>query len=741
MFLNFGYSQNDEFNISSINSIPIYKATEPIVLDGELQEATWKQAEIMGGFNQYTPIDSLSALAETEMRITYDNDNLYVSAKCSSSGSNFIVQSLRRDFGFGSIDNISFLFDTFGDKTNAYLFGMNPYGARREAWISNGGKTSDAFDSSWDNKWYGESKQYENYWICELAIPFKILRFKKGSTKFRFNAYRNDTQNNEISVWTDMPNQIVLMDMNFMADIIWEEPLANQSRNISVIPYVTAGATRDFEDVEESGTQSTFNAGLDAKISLSTNLNLDLTVNPDFSQVEVDRQVTNLDRFEIFFPERRQFFLENADLFGRFGNAGINPFFSRRIGVSTDTVTGNVIQNTVFGGARVSGKLSDNLRLGVMSIQTAAQQENDLPSFNFSVAALEQKVFDRSTIAAIFVNKNALNAEDFSDTNEEFDRVVGAEFRLRSEDNYWAGKTSFFKSFSTITTNDSYSSVNRLEYNRRRYRVELAASVVGDGYDAEVGFVPRKDVLIAQPLIELRFFPNNPKINRLNMTFEAQYFYSLGATEDDIIDGFGLEESSYSYRLNIRNANTSRFNFRANYRDLILLDDFDPTRIQEDDIFLTTGSDFQNYEFELSYNSDSRKVFFYRSGFLAGKFFGGTRYRASGRIGGRVIPYGSLSIDVNYNYIDLVDPFETAHLWLVSPRLDITFSRKHFWTTFLQYNRQLENVSLNTRYQWRFAPASDFFLVYSENYITDGVILDGSRNRGIVAKLTYWLNL
>jgi len=269
----------------------------------------------------------------------------------------------------------------------------------------------------------------------------------------------------------------------------------------------------------------------------------------------------------------------------------------------------------------------------------------------------------------------------------------------------------------------------------------MAASLVGDGYDAEVGFVPRKDVLIVRPLLELRFFPKTDKINRLNMTFDALYFYSLGATVNDVIDGFGIEESSYSYGLNMRNANTSRFSFRATYRDLILLNDFDPTRIQEDDIFLTTGSDFQNTQFELSYNSDSRKVFFWRSNLLAGRFFGGTRYSVSGRIGGRIIPYGSLSVDVNYNYIDLPDPFETAHLWLVSPRLDITFSRKHFWTTFLQYNRQLENVSLNTRYQWRFAPASDFFLVYSDNYLTEGASIGGSRNRGVVAKLTYWLNL
>ena len=174
-----------------------------------------------------------------------------------------------------------------------------------------------------------------------------------------------------------------------MGELNFEEPLEKPGTNVSIIPYASASVTRDFENIDQTEAQYSYNFGGDAKIGLSSSLNLDLTANPDFSQVEVDRQVTNLDRFEIFFPERRQFFLENADLFGRFGTGRMNPFFSRRIGVSIDTTTGNNVQNTIIGGARVSGKVSDKLRVGLINMVTARKRENDLPTFNYSIAAAE----------------------------------------------------------------------------------------------------------------------------------------------------------------------------------------------------------------------------------------------------------------------------------------------------------------------------------------------------------------
>ena len=719
--------------------VVIKRISDLIILDGELNEKTWIEAGNNSNFSQYFPTDPLTANGETEIHFAYDEEFLYVAAICHASGNNFTVESLKRDYSFGANDNISFLFDTYCDKTNAYLFGMNAYGVRREALISNSGRTGDSFDASWDNKWLGESKQYGNYWICELAIPFKTLRFKEGSKNWRFNSYRNDKQCNEISTWVNIPQENILMDLTYMGDLYFESPLTKPGQNISIIPYISSSTTKDFEDLGLTGVKSNFNFGGDAKISVSSSMNLDLTVNPDFSQVEVDQQVTNLDRFEIFFPERRQFFLENADLFGRFGNSRVNPFFSRRIGVTQDTATGNNIQNTIYGGARISGKINEKLRVGLMSMMTAPQEENDLPTFNYTVLAAEQVVFDRSNIGFIFVNKQAINNEGFGETADSYDRVAGLEYRLNSKNNYWSGKTSFMKAITPNDKEHKFSHFTEVQYNKRKYRLEWAHLLIGDGFDAETGFVPRRDILLVSPEFELRFFPKTDKISQHSINFDSRWIYKLGKDDNEIIQDFGLAERGLELSYDIRWTNNHRTSARIENNNITLLNDFDPTRVQEDNVFLSAGTNYNNFLFTASHSNDRRSRFYYSINPVYGRFFNGKRIGSSGTISYRYQPYGSISLNVNYNHLDLEDPFITTDLWLIGPRIDFTFSKKHFFTTFIQYNNQLDNLSINSRFQWRFAPASDFFIVYSDNFNTFEDF--NSRNRGLVAKLTYWLNL
>lgn len=721
-------------------TISVQKTDETITLDGVLDEEIWKNAEKLENFSQYFPTDSTKANGDTEIFLSYDNDNIYIAAICYTPEDKFIVQNLRRDYGFRNSDNISFLLDTYADKTNCFLFGMNPYGVRREALISNSGRERSSFDDSWDNKWYGESKRYDDHWICELAIPFKTIRYEEDVTKWRFNSYRNDVQNNEISTWINIPQGYILMDMTYMGNLEFSEGLNEPGQNISLIPYITGGLTRDFEDENQMSSNSTFNIGGDAKISLSSSLNLDLTANPDFSQVEVDQQVTNLDRFEIFFPERRQFFLENADLFGQFGNGRLNPFFSRRIGVSRDTTTGNNIQNTIYGGARLSGKLNENLRIGLLNMVTAPQMENDLPTFNYTVAAVEQRIGQRSNLAFIGVNKQAINSDGFGETSDAFDRIIGAEYRIGSANNYWSGKVSYMHAITPNEQKDKFSHLTQIQYNRRKYRLEWAHLYIGDGFDAEVGFVPRKDIFLFSPEFEYRIFPKSEKISNYSINIDTRWIYKLGKDDNTIIEDFGLEENGAEISFETRYTNVQNLNFRLAYSNITLLNDFDPTRIQEDDVFLSAGQKFKNLRASISYSSDRRKTFFYRINPSIGNFFGGTRYGSTGSVSYRYQPYGSISVDVNYNHIELGDAFEVANLWLVGPRFDITFSKAHFLTALFQYNSQIDNISINTRFQWRFAPASDFFIVYSDNYNT-GLESLKSRNRGIIAKLTYWLNL
>ena len=726
----------------------IQQTDETIQLDGVLDEAAWQKGKASGNWWQNFPNDSLHATGQTEMYMTYDENNLYVAVVCHTTGNDFVTPSLRRDFSFSGNDNFSIHFDTYSDQTNSLFFGMNPEGCRREALISGGGRQRNTFNSSWDNKWDGDSKIYDTYWIGEFAIPFKTLRYKEGATTWRFSAYRNDTQTGERSTWLRIPQNRIIMDMTYMGTLVWDKPLTKTGKNISVIPYMASSIARDFEDVDQTKPASNFNFGGDAKVAITSGLNLDLTVNPDFSQVEVDQQVTNLDRFEIFFPERRQFFLENSDLFAGFGIGRVNPFFSRRIGIAQDTASGNNIQNTILYGARVSGKLNDRMRVGLLNMQTAKQVENDLPSFNYTVATVEQNVFARSSIAAIVVNKQAINSEDFTGSVDKFNRVVGAEYRLASEDNVWNGKASYFKAITTDKEiEDKWSHFFQMEYNKRKYRLEWAHLFVGAGFDAQVGFVPRKDILLLSPEFTLNFFPKkSSKISQHSINVDSRWIYKTGKDGNEVITDFGFAENEIAANWNFRLKSTANFSISANYNNILLTSDFDPTRIQDEDIFLPAGNEYNFANFGLSYRSDERKTFLYRISSNFGQFYSGTRTGFNGSMTYRYQPFGFVSVNFNYNRIELGDNFKTANLWLIGPRIDLTFTKKIFLTTFIQYNNQQDNLNINARFQWRFAPVSDFFLVYTDNYNTEefgqfSSFNNAVRNRALVAKITYWLNL
>ena len=723
------------------NQLHISKLSTPLVLDGLLEEEVWKTSQKATGFSQSFPKDSIPALSETEISLANDEKHLYIGIRCFTAGNDYSIESLRRDFSFWGFDNISILLDTYADKTNAIMFGINPLGVIREALISEGGRVGSGFDSSWDNKWEGEAKILDNEWTAEMKIPFSTLRFKKGGQKWGMVVYRFDSQSNEISNWVAIPRNRVIMDLGYAGDVIWEENLDIKSSKLSLIPYSSVIVSRDFEDINQDKYASRIGAGIDAKIDLSEGLNLDLTVNPDFSQVEVDRQVTNLDRFEISFPERRQFFLENADLFAGFGDRRANPFFSRRIGIALDTSTNINVPNTIFYGARLSGKINPRLRVGLLNTQTAAQPENDLPSFNYTVAAVEQNVFKRSNIGFVLVNKQAFNAKDFSGTFNTYDRNYGIEYRHSSEDSKWSGKVTFHRNDSQTEAKNKNTHMTRVVYDTRKFRLEWIHHMTGAGYDPEVGFVLRKDIFLISPEASIRFFPKNEKIAQYTIGGDFTMFYKMGGDDNIYFPDFSLVEqrAELFYDIDFRNSSMLNFNFR--YDDISLLDDFDPTQVQDEGIFLPGGSRFGFGAFSLSYRSDRRKLFSYRIEPLVGTFYNGTRYSLRGSIRYRYQPYGSIELNYNYNRIQLDAPFERTDLWLVGPRIDLTLNKKLFFTTFIQFNNQSENINLNARLQWRFKPVSDFFIVYSENYFSEPLNELNSRNRALVLKLTYWLNL
>ena len=706
----------------------LVRTTDKILIDGQLNENSWFQGQPATDFWEYFPTDSSLSSVQTEIYLAFDDQFLYIGAKCQSVGNDYVINSLRRDYRAGGNDNLTFLIDPFQDKTNAFVFGMNPYGVMREALISNGGQDFSDWDSGWDNKWKGESHIGEGYWSCELAIPFSTLRFNPGTQQWNFNAYRFVTQSNTRSTLVRIPQNQTIMSLAYMDPIEWTESPKPPKRNISIIPFMTGGTSKNYS----AGTppSNNFAVGADAKVAITSGLNLDLTVNPDFSQVEVDQQVINLDRFELFFPERRQFFIENADLFSGFGEQRVNPFFSRRIGIDRDTA-GNAIQVPILYGARLSGKLDNNWRLGLLNMHTLQDDDAGLPAINYSVAAVQRKIAQRSNIGLIFVNKQSFIPEDSEtiDESDPFNRVIGLDYNLNTPDNKWTGKTYYHQAVTatdTLNFFDKFAHGTRLEYRIRDISLEWSHRWIRDGYRPELGFVPRRNIFQVNPTGQLFFYPEKGSINRWQIGAEYNSFWKPEYGQTD-------EQISLFGELNYKN--TSELSLTISNDYTYLFDSFDPTRTDAQP--LAADTDYRYTSVELSYRSDRRKVFSYRISPTVGQFFNGYRYSLRGSFTYRYQPFGQIQMNVNYTYVDLPKPFASAGLFLVGPRIDFTFSKSLFLTTFIQYNSQAENMNINTRLQWRFAPVSDFFLVYTDNYDTMNFNV---KNRAIVAKVTYWLN-
>jgi hypothetical protein len=718
------------FEESRANLAPsstVAKFDRGIVLDGRLDEAVWKMSKPATDFWETFPSDTIKTEYDTEIYFGFDDKHLYVGAICYVPGTDFVIPSLRRDYRAGGNDNLTLVFNPFKDKTNAIVFGMNPLGVNREALIFNGGESGGDFREEWDNKWRGESYIGENYWSCELVIPFTSLRFPDGDKQWFFNSYRFDTQSNTRSTWHRIPQNQMIMSLAYMGtlDFVGGAP-RSQGSNLTFIPYVGGSYSRDMES--NTPTEWTSNVGGDAKIGIGSGLNLDLTVNPDFSQVEVDRQVINTSRFEIFFPERRQFFLENADLFGSFGFSRVNPFFSRRIGVTRDTTTGEALQNPIYFGARLSGKANDDWRIGLLNMQAAANFENGLPSYNYTVAAAQRLVGARSSIGGIFVNKQ--NFGDFSDsteTNVNFNRVAGIDYILATKDNRWNGKTFLHRSFSDRENGDDYAHGLNLEYRTRYWNIEYDHSYVGEEYNAEVGFVPRTGIFTTSLEARRIDYPENPGVVDKGPFVNTRLFFQpdAGLTDRNLFTGY-----NWNY------GNTSQLSLFGGYNYIFLFNDFDPSRTNA--VPLPGNQGYGTYRAGFEYRSDRRKKLSAAVEAVGGQFFNGNSYEISGSINYRYQPLGSIDFRFNYTYIDLPEPFARTGLLLIGPRIDLTFTKSLFLTTFIQYNDQIDNININSRLQWRFAPVSDFFLVYTDNYNS----LDFNvKNRAIFAKVTYWLNM
>ncbi len=723
----FAFLLNSYFGLSQTKKVHVKYISEAIVLDGHLNETAWRETQAATNFWNYFPTDSLQAKQQAEIKMLHDDTNLYIGMKVNASGNDFVVPSLRRDFTAGGSDNITLMFDTFNDATNAFIFGTNPEGVKREMLLSGGGTELRGFTMAWDTKWKSETMMHKDHYSVEWVIPFSAFKYREGETKWRFNSYHFDTQSNENNTWVNIPQSQYIFNLAFMGDMIFEKPLGKSKSPISIIPYVNGLVGKDYETDKET---SDFKVGADAKFTIGNSMNLDLTVNPDFSQVEVDQQVTNLTRFEVGLPERRQFFIENNDLFNDFGNSrDSNPFFSRRIGIATDT-DDNTIENDIIAGVRLSGKINNDLRIGLLNMQTSEDIANEIAATNNAVITAQHKLFSRSNISFMFINKQATKDYDFMDDGEKYNRVFGVDYRLASKDNTWVGKYYLHKSFTPNSSGNDISTGASTEYRSRNYNIRLSGLWIGDNFASDLGFIRRTDIFKIDPRFRRNFWPKSKKLQSHNISITPIFIWR---------PELDFENSDYTIATSWEGSfqNTSEIEVEMYNRYIRLYEPFDPTGT-DGSVALPIG-DYKYTSFSLEYESDRRKVFSYEINPSFGKFFNGKIVSLETQLNYRIQPFFSSSIQINYDHIELPDPYPKADIWLIGPRFDVTFNKSVFWATFIQYSSQRDNFGVNARVQWRFAPLSDLFIVYNDNYRTHDVF--APRVRSINLKLNYWLNI
>jgi hypothetical protein len=709
--------------------LSISKTKEKIKIDGLLDEQIWKSVDKTSAFWQNFPYDSSEARSKTEVMVCYDHSMIYVAAICYDSvPGKHIIQTLKRDYSYSSSDVFVVTFDPFSDKQNGFSFGVNPYGVQREGLVANGGGEAE-ISVIWDNKWYAEVSRKENYWIAEMGIPFKSIRFKNNLKDWRINFCRNDLKSNESSVWNKVPRQFNVTSLAYTGTLHFDSLLGKSGPNISFIPYLTGGLSTESLKMK---AKQTFNGGGDAKIGISSSLNLDLTINPDFSQVEVDRQQTNLTRFSLFFPEQRQFFIENSDLFQSFGFRQIRPFFSRRIGLNN----GNIVP--ILSGLRLSGKPNKDWRIGLMDLQTAETKINDNQVFsqNYFVAAFQRNVFERSNIAMIVVNRQQYDSTGVFGKN--YNRVVGLDYNLATADNKWTGKFFFHHSLSPTKNAGAFTHASWLRYANQNLSVHWNHEYVNKHYNAETGFTPRifqvnqltgeqirNSYWRLEPFATYNIFPASKKINRLSTNISLDYYANEKYQTTDYL-------AQLSERILFKNTSFIYFMIQQTYTKLLYATD---VTFSNKNNFLSQG-DYYYSDLTFNFKTDQRKLFIFGGTVQYGSYYSGKKLSYQTEISFRQQPYGIFSLTYNHDEINILN--QIVGLDLLGTKIELTFTKKLFLTTFLQYNSQLNNFNINTRLQYRFKPMSDFFIVYSDNYFATNF---QNKNKAIIAKLVYWFNL
>jgi hypothetical protein len=465
-------------SIRAERRLPALKTAEKITIDGKLGESAWERAPVAKDFIQSEPREGQPSAELTEVRVLYDAENLYFGAHLhDSNASRVVISDLKKDYSGDSGDNFEIVLDTFHDQRNGYIFWTNPAGAKGDSQMINEGRDT---NSNWDAVWYVKTSQVDNGWIAEIAIPFKTLKFREDEIQtWGINFHRNLRSNvrNEDSFWAPLPRIYGLNRVSLAGTLEGLEGITPGS-NIRLKPYITSSyAQNSVTGVNKKEAD----VGFDAKYGLTAGLTWDFTYNTDFSQVEADEQQINLTRFSLFFPEKREFFLENSGIF-KFGGGEISLggnrgageevfFFSRNIGLSSKNEA-----VPILGGTRLSGR-AGAYEIGLLNMQQ--REYNDSKATNFTVGRLKRNILSNSDIGFMVMNKEV-------NDSPLYNRVFGTDANLRFGQDF---TVNAFVAKSSSPGVDSRDMIGRVAfgYEDRTWTLKSAYNDIQENYINEMG--------------------------------------------------------------------------------------------------------------------------------------------------------------------------------------------------------------------------------------------------------------
>ena len=713
-------SAQEKVNITMPNtnerpSAAIAEAEIEPTLDGEvINDPVWQSITPLGILTQTQPNSGQPASEKTEIRITYNATTFFLSVVCyDKQPDRLVVSDARRDANLDNTDAFLFIIDTYNDKQNGFVFGTNSIGVQYDAQVDNEGQGNfnanrqqggmiGGFNLNWDGSWDVVTQVGEFGWSAEFAIPFKTIRFNSGQDQtWGANFRRNIRKTNEIAYWAPMPIEFDLKRLS-LAGSISGMNLVNPG-NLKVMPYVLGTVARDNE-AANTDTQTIAEIGGEIKYSITPSLTLDLTYNTDFAQVEVDEQQVNLDRFNLFFPEKRPFFLENAGLFSVGSPGEVDLFFSRRIGIGDQ---GQIVP--IIGGARLSGKVK-NTNVAFLTMFTEEVTAENIEGNNFSMARINQQLAARTTVGATFISRDGMG-EGTGDFNRTYalDTKIGLGNKAQIL-GYYAKTTT-----PGITEND-HSFKLQAQYEWNGLNINGAYTEVGEGFNPEVGFLLRSNYRKPEFLI-LKKVRMKDWLGLLEIRPHVSYrgywnFNGFNETSFLHIDNHWEWTSGFEVHTGVNITSQGVTNSFTIFKN-----------IDDSDSVVVASGTYAHSEGQLILMTNASKPIYVSTRSVLGGFFGGKRYSNSITLGLRAGVKFNSEFTYRRNDVSLEDGNFITQLF--SSRLTYSFNPKIYTQALIQYNSVIDVWSINMRLSVLRTANTGLFLVYNESRKTGDLLYRG----------------